>query len=53
MRNLVVVVAVLYLFLSIVTSSCSRSIIKFLVENQNQKTVQVCGGHNNAEKNQY
>jgi len=51
MRNFIVVVAALYLFISISTSSCGRSIIKLLVENQNQQTVQVCEGFDDAEKN--
>ena len=55
MRNIIVVVALLYLFMSISMSSCGRAIFKLISENQSQEIVQLCGGDDvkMSEKNKY
>ena len=56
MRNVIVVIALVYLFMSISMSSCGRAVFKLISESQNQETVKLCGGQDAAEmseKNQY
>ena len=57
MRNIIVVVALVYLFISISMSSCGRAIFKLISENQSQEIVQLCGGCQDdaemSEKNKY
>ena len=55
MRNIIVVVALVYLFMSISMSSCGQAVFRFISENQNQNTVQLCGGGDVeiSEKNKY
>ena len=55
MRNIIVVVALVYLFMSISMSSCGRAVFKLISKNQNQETVQLCGGDDvrMSEKNKY